>query len=172
MPPDPGMGHGPREPARPRAWATAIARRDRIPLWYRGDHEDREPTTFFRYPSLAARRAWPRARPPPPTPTRERRPGLATFSRRPFETLPARALGPPYGCSTTSGSSGRWSDLRPRMRRQAVRLRAPGSAKGRGVTDRAQRKSAAWAQRQRAGTRGGRGERKPSPFAGRKPGLY
>lgn len=71
-----------------------VATRDGTPLWYRMDGEDREPTTFFHYLSLAAQRAYPRARLPLPIPTRERQPDLATFSRRYFETLSARTQGP------------------------------------------------------------------------------
>ena len=68
-----------------------VATRDGASLRYRLDGEDRDPATFFHYLSQAAQRVHPRARPALPIPTRERQLDLATFSRRYFETLAARA---------------------------------------------------------------------------------
>ncbi|MHB1587540.1 MAG: BTAD domain-containing putative transcriptional regulator [Acidiferrobacteraceae bacterium] len=63
--------------------------RQRRALWYQIDAGDADPATFFHYLTLAARRANPRSRRTLPVLTPGYLPGLATFTRRFFESLSA-----------------------------------------------------------------------------------
>ncbi|MGE5808136.1 MAG: AAA family ATPase, partial [Nitrospirota bacterium] len=64
-------------------------------LWYQADKGDADIATFFSYLGIAAQHAAPRYRTPLPHFTREYLSGVATFSKRFFETLFGR-LKPPF----------------------------------------------------------------------------
>ena len=59
-------------------------------IWIRLEESDADPASFFHYLGLAARKAAPRARKPPPRLTPDQRPALAFFSRGFFEALFSR----------------------------------------------------------------------------------
>ncbi len=64
-------------------------------LWYQVDESDADIATFFYYMGLAAKTAFPKNRSPLPLLTPEYLQGIATFTRRYFESLYSR-LKPPF----------------------------------------------------------------------------
>ncbi len=65
-------------------------------LWYQVDEGDADPSTFFYYLGLAAKKATPRKRKPLPLLTPEYLPGLPTFTLRYFENLFHRLKAPSF----------------------------------------------------------------------------
>jgi DNA-binding SARP family transcriptional activator len=68
--------------------ASSYIETRRLPfLWYRLDQGDGDPSTFFYYLGLAAKKASPKTRTPLPLFTPEYRRGMSTFAMRYFENL-------------------------------------------------------------------------------------
>lgn len=73
-----------------------LENKDNPCLWYQADEGDADPSTFFYYLGLAAKKATPRKRKPLPLLTPEYLPGLPTFTLRYFENLFHRLKAPSF----------------------------------------------------------------------------